>query len=514
MFFEKKEGSYYFMKDQNDFIFKDLLKKTDCFKLELFHLIMLPSQKANIKDLMETLDLSRSSVKRQINEMNIFFEHHLPDVSIEQDAHYNYVLQNKTSFNHSYLFHYLQLHLLEHNNKFRLLLLLATTTVTKFDVCDDLNISDITLYKLLQEVNKALIPFKIRIDSEHSYLFFAGREAHIRLFICALLTTSYQNIRWPFKSISTNSLKYFHSSTQAKRLTSQLNTSQRRIEMILMSLLKRTKRFIFIEDFDQETKGILNVYDTYGTIRLHVFATIDDPTTKEAEFLFTNFIARMFDTSIDERADKIMIGEQLMTLDSPLIALASKLCESFIDSFNINNQRETRYLFMYYIVLYHVFVAYFNFDLKPILKSIYSDTHSQLLEHSEVFTDISAFYQQALMTTHTNPIFSLPANQHQGATLFYSLYQAYYTNPLSILVNYSKDTVGELLITNKIRHIFSEKTITFVNKMENADIIISDSIEGTGEDFSFFYFEDCYDQKTWTDLLNYLQQVIFKRTFI
>lgn len=490
-----------------------LLKKSDYIELEIFQTISRNSTNIDISTLMTEFSLSRSSVKRHVEQLNSILIKLNLEAKIVQDEKYYYCISNKSLIEEKNLFHHVQLFLLENSPTFNLLqLLFNSPSMPKYDYFEKLNISETTFYKLVKHLNEFLNLFSVKIAKRQEHFLLVGDEHHIRFLICAVFNEVYQNIKWPFQNKAVPQLKYYHSLNYSIQLAEKAPSIRIRNKILLTTLNIRTQNEFYTSAFDPLISNIMNIYiNNNYNFNVNSF-TYADTRYEDSELLFSEILLRIFDYSIDDEQSKITIGEQLQKVNNSLVSMCTELLQNFIYKFDILIDEDTHSKLMYYIVFHHVVILYFNFDLSSILKinTLYKEP---LIDRADdAIKDVSTFYSQ-FIHKHNFPAFKTTETKKSVSELLYFILQISYKKTLNVYVHYMKDSIGTLLIATKINTIFNSSSITIVENISNADIIISDCIETSKNNSEYFFFDDIQNKKLWQELFSYLQSNIFKQNF-
>lgn len=492
---------------------KYLLKKSSCIELEIFETISFNSNRVDVTMLMEEFSLSRSSVKRHVEHLNLTFLHLELATNIKQDDKHRFYLSNSAPIEDKNLYHHIQLFLLEGSPSFKLLKLFFNSPPrSKYDYCYALNVSENTFYKLVKDLNVYLKFFSVKIAKSKNNFLLVGDEHNIRFLICALFNEVYQNIKWPFQNNSIPTLKYYHSPCYSSQLEQKENSIKIRNKILLTTLNIRTQNESYVSVSDSTISQIMNVYinnDYKFNVNSFSYA---GTSFEDAELLFSEIILRIFDDSIDSENRKIIIGQNLEELDNSLVLMCAALLKSFIEAFNILVDEDTYAKLMYYTVFHHIVISYFNFELRSILK-INTVYKKPLLDDKDmIIQDISHFYSEFM---HKQKFHAFNTNNYEKSCseLLYFILQINFIKTINVYVQYTKNVIGTLMITNKITVFFNSSSIKIVDDMADADIIISDSIETSKKGSDYFFFGDIQDKLLWQDLFYFLQTKIFKQNF-
>ncbi len=496
----------------------NFLKKQEYTKLKLLQYIG-NKKNTNIQELMVTFNVSRASIKRSIIEINIFLDSS-PDLSlcnIIQDKLFNFSLETSSEQNLTLIYHSYLDELLGNSLSFQIMIVLlnnASISLTKLSSL--LYVSNNHCYKIIDQLNDYLKFYNISIIIQNSTVEIKGEEQNIRFMYWNFLFHGWHNIIWPLKQSTHNLIKNSFSIYREKYLLNKPLSTQVSVDFYFAILYERFNKGhyqpIFMTLSTSIIQTFLDIHDITSTLN---YFPVNTPTIKNQEIELNerksfNLIMRVIDSEIDSNCHKIEIGKKLLELNNPVTLFHKKLNTAFISTYFKKDIENLLPLFMYYTILYHQFSYTYSYSQSDILNKNPLN-NGKLIHMSSSFSLTMTNFIRTFIETYPTASFSLskPAIEMIGL-LHYSLYISHFKDSLSVFVHYSKTPIGNDFIKGKLRHIFSEKSLIFTSNSEDADIIISDSIENAKETSHNFFLEDIYNVSLWKELYSFIQNLLFE----
>lgn len=490
---------------------ENFLKKQEITKLMLFKYVSSNSF-VDILHLSDTFHLSKSSIKRYLSDLNSLLasDSDTRNFQIKQNESFSYYLagSNDEDININYLYFKIQLIFFNNSAIFQLFTILFNSEpITLIEVCKEISISENYCYRLVKKLNNIIKPYSMSISTKHNALRLLGRESDIRIVYFVIFTSIYQNLEWPFITISQ---KKAHTLSSFYNLNSyQMTSITSRIDFLLAILENRIHKTNYIQPMpaciDELTQVFVDCHDL--TAELAYFPTnyplIKNSTTEKNERLFFNLFVRIIDSSIDSDLVKITIGEKLAHLKHPLTDYYLALNQQFLKTFNLSNSKKLLYEFMYYTILHHVYSLYTCLDYQQIIQTNNFDYSSNIPEQINLF--YTAFWDNSNVPNKFFTNYLHVCIQSILTSLFY----IHKKNYLKIYIQYTKSSLGKTLIESQIKNFFNPESIQIIQKLDEADIVISDSNEKKINEIAYFFFTNINNNHSWSKLLAFIQQELF-----
>ncbi|MFS7401471.1 helix-turn-helix domain-containing protein [Carnobacterium maltaromaticum] len=496
----------------------NFLKKQEYTKLKLLQYVG-NKQKTNIQELMITFNLSRASIKRSIIEINIFLDSS-PDLSlcnIIQDQLFNFSLETSSEQNLTTIYHRYLDYLLCSSLSFQIMIIiLNNTSISVNKLSSLLYVSNNHCYKIIDKLNKYLKFYQLTILIQNNRVEIEGEEHNIRFMYWNLLFSGWHNINWPLKRSTHTLIKNSFSIYRKKYLLNKPLSTKVSTDFYLAILYERLNKGHYQTIFKTLSTSIIQAFSDVNDITsaLNNFP-MNTPTIKNKEIELNerkafNLIMRVIDSEIDSSDNKIDIGKKLLKLNNPVTLFHKKLNTDFISIYFKKDVENLLPIFMYYTVLYHQFSFTYSYSQTDVINKNPLNNGKLIHMTSDFSLTITNFIR---IHAETYPTFSFSLSQATLeilGLLHYSLYISYFKDSLSIFVHYSKSPIGKDFIKGKLRHIFNEKSLTFTSDSEQADIIISDSIEAYKATSHTFFLEDIYNVTLWKELYAFIQSLLFE----
>lgn len=500
-------------------MYQHFIKKHDMKKVELFYYLSL-REEVSMQELVSHFNISRSSVKRYIADLNICLIHinsmNLNElIAIEQTSSFEYFLTINNSEELLSLYPKIQLYFLQISPTFQLFdLLFIHNVLTVYEISEILLFSENYCYKVIKQLNNILKDFSLSIEKnkKDSTFFVFGTESNIRFIYLVLFVTPFQSEEWPFSKLSHNYLKESYSNEAKKILGHRPYSTIKRIEYLLAITDRRIRQSHFIAPFHSQISKILSVFMKVHDMtqyQKHFPPSVpiaSDKHIENNERMYFNLFLRIIDGTIDTEEDQLKIGKALVNLDTPITTFYSAYISSLLVVPKQKKMDESKlYEIMYYSLLYHVYSLYATFNPLEVVYITSSESTVNILEREQIIWELNALYVEAMLAPELINGFTAEL----VGPLIMSLKQTYQTKKICIYVQYAREPIGSSIIKKAIHNIFNEKSIQFVTSIEETDIFISDSIEDLSLTKRFFFFEDIRLIQCWKSLFNFLNEQIY-----
>ena len=498
-----------------------LLKKQDFNKLQLFNYISRHEQ-VEINYLAEIFKLSKTTIRRHIADLNSLLKGNgkTSYFQINQTDSSHYYLTPLTQEKFAHLSFKLQSHYLNISPQFQLLaLFFSSHSLTIYQICEALIISENYCYKLIKQLKAILKTVSISINKsvENQSFSLHGSESTIRFMYIWLFLPSYQNISWPFSHLTQDSVRFAYSKADTGPLEHSTRSAKTRIEFILAIIDKRVRHNQLNEPFDETLYSIVQIFMKQHDVSKNIphfpatfpLAVGSEKEVNEREHF--NLIIRTINSSIDTQQDKLNIGEQFTLLNNPITNFYSGFIPAFFKKYNIKKSNDSLFEFMYYTVFTHSYSIYSHFNPMMMTQLNHLDSEIQIItDNTQTFKND---LDDAFSTYSMPPDLITDLTTELVSSVLVTLSQIHKEKVLYLYVQYSRDIVGGAFIQSEIHHFFSAKSIKFVSSIHDADIIISDSNElsATSE---FHFFEDTTRNSSWINLFSFLQRKLYELYFL
>lgn len=494
------------------------MKQSTGKKLELFRYIIIQKPVA-IKELMDVFQLSRTTIKRMLQEVSNDLESLNIEGEIIQYADFSYSFINQSE-DLSGIYHQLTLYYCQQSTIFQLLKLnYLETDLTVPICCQKMNISEAYCYKVINETNSFLKDFHVKIATQQKVLVFSGEEASIRLLGYYLFSHTYLGVKWPFTHI------------QEQQIAQQLTVSYRNfLEKKSFSEKQtfyywhavnslRASQGHMIEELDETNQEILRLltkdYHIFKPKQLY-FSGVS-PENYQKELYFCSFIAQMQLSKVSELSPQLRkIGEQICQLTFPVVSFFKQFMSEFSEYFMLDMSENERSLLMYQLIFPYIRDQYFLYGKDKFVDVVY---HYAVLTYEKTPQRLAVedFLIYFLGEEIAKPYESfLTNNKWFIADILYATTVRLEKKQIKIYIHNSlKGMSGESLIRYRLENLFNPKTIKIVSQIEEADLIISDAVEEErNPESKVFFLEDLNNRHQWENLFDTILAMLEKRVDI
>lgn len=355
------------------------------------------------------------------------------------------------------------------------------------------NYSQSYCYKLINKANDIIkrIGFNCEIRKRTNFISVEGDENQIRLITYLLNATSITfNNEKDYKYLFSSNLSSIHQ----EKVT--------RISKIFDNSLKLGH---FVEQAKNEELEIMDrIYEEIHLGFYNKFAYLEKENTnstylneKMFYYLFTiYYLPEYLSTKI--RND---IGKRLLDLtDNKIVNKALKVIKYLEINYEIPPSFKNTFLF----VLVYRFIITEKLSLNILFYATNSITYT-----NENIKKISLDFQQLYkyeLSENSLEVFSF-----QVTELLYSYVGKIMANPLKISINSTFRANYVIVIRNTLTGIYKSDTLEIIEKVEQADVVISDSIIDIDDSQDFFFLDDIHDLDAWRRLGEFIHEKIIQR---
>ncbi|MGM0123517.1 hypothetical protein IGI37_000889 [Enterococcus sp. AZ194] len=497
---------------------KKLLKQSTGKKLELFRYIII-QKPVSIKELMDVFQFSRTTIKRMLQEVSSDLESLGIEGDIVQSANFSYSFVNRTE-DLSRIYHQLTLFYCQQSTVFQLLKLnYLESDLTVSDCCEKMNISEAYCYKVINETNQFLKDFHIKIVTQQKTLTFDGEEASIRLLGFYLFSHTYLGVEWPFIHIEeqqiTQQLTVSYRNFLDKKSFSEKQTLY---FWYAVNSLRASKGYM-IEEMDAQTQEILRLisidYPIFKPKQLYNFEIT--PEDYQKELYFSTFIVQVQLSKVFELSGHLRkIGNQIRKLDYPIVHLLQQIISEFDQHFDLSMSENEISLLMYQMVFPFIRDRYVSYGKDKFVEVIY---HYASLDYAVSKRRISVIDFLDYFAKEKSPKeykFFVSNNKIFIVGILYATLIRLEKKQIRIYIHNSlKGMSGESLIRYRLENLFNPKTVRIVNHIEEADLIISDSMEEErNPKTKIFFLEDLNNQYQWEHLFDTILALLEERVVV
>lgn len=483
-------------------------------KLNLFKRILYSDQGRVPKDLMDFFDLKNETYRRYIKELQddlkFLFKN---QVILKENSKKKLQIFIKTDITINYIITVLRLDYVKKSSLYiTVFALLKKRYFSISEIAYDLNFSEPTIYKNLTQIKQLLQPFEAEFNLKTGYNF-DGNELGVRYFLY-LTYWNFFNIVYetPFSDnfpiefididylINSFKIKKTLSKTQRTRLTMMLGITSYR-------LVYYKRKYKMSHSFKQD---IMLFYSGDPCLNLEKFNVC--PKTIEDESILLSFLARGLISDIDSFEEKERIVQKYQASNLSI----AKDIERFLELFKTYlafDYKYRDYIESYYLLLFtYINEKHIKFKVDQFL-TVALDRSLDSFKSKKEYLKILPKLEELLLQLPLNfPINSL--EKEKFISLLYIIYEMNrYTKPVPIYIMHTSGIINTAYVKSILLQFFNEHLITFCDDIEEADIIISDAHESSSTSKKSFYFENVFNQETWTSLISFISSYLYKTTF-
>ncbi|ELS0477868.1 helix-turn-helix domain-containing protein [Enterococcus faecalis] len=475
----------------------------DYLRKELSVLFFIINKKqTTTNEISHELELTKRTVRETISTINTHFEEHQKCkdfIVIKKSGSVQIQSAFKlTALNYAYN---LKLQLLKKNTLFNYTILLLTrTSINQTEIINELFISISYLNKLTNTLNKFFSTFNFTISSVKGQYSLIGNEMNIRLFAYLFLQDSFQDIEWPFSSISLESIRENVPEEILIDSHKRSNTKNRSLYILYAILQTRVQNQNYvvqptnklIQELFKMVKENLDIALIFQQDRLGFL----EKKVKNTEIDYFNFLSRIFISDIIPKKDKINLGRIFAKGNHPYCILSIDILKTSSALVKDRISEDDYFLFHYYITLFNTlyFLVGDTLDCFTNLFIPRLSYHSHV--ENEYMSTIKAILANLTISENHKKFLS---------NLLYTLYTSEMTSEVTIYLQLSKDFTASFFIENQLNNLFNSEQIMITDNYSLSDVVITDTLERTASNKKIFYLDSIDNENRWKELLFLIQ---------
>lgn len=491
-----------------------LLKKTSIDRLDFLKLILM-KKRITAKELTDLGGFSQATIRRLFTELNNDFYEVFGNRStiLRQEDQRIYSVLSDLSPNR--LFHEMKLHYLQQTPQFNLLYAIATAQngKTVSDLCATFDISTSYLYQVIREINQMIAGYEVQVARKDDTAFvLEGNEKYIRLLIYVLSIHSYQGLpSHTFIQDNQEAMKFIQAM--------ELSPSEQEQLLLIFSMLKlRLSGGHRLQPMSKESTEILDKFHVSRDIALFqkqfLWDLLEEEEAVWTEIYYLRLMLRVLVYSYETSKQKGLLGKQFWLMDNELTHFCRHIFQSVLETYHVELEEDYYYESFFYFVLLHVFLEAFPLELEDVFVLNFSHRSLNLEVNAEQIETIKAIYKKELNTYFPQflEVFK-PAQYDYMASQLHLLLQLPKIPAVKIFIHYSQNFLGEMMIRQRLAQMFHEDVLQITTDIQQADVILSDSIEYDYEQVPHFFLYDATSKRVWMQLYRYLQKKITEKMF-
>ncbi|WP_301405869.1 helix-turn-helix domain-containing protein, partial [Enterococcus entomosocium] len=380
------------------------------------------------------------------------------------------------------------------------ILLLTRTSLNQTEIINELFISTSYLNKLTNTLNKFFSTFNFTISAVKGQYSLIGNEMNIRLFAYLFLQDSFQDIEWPFSSISLKALRKNVPEEILIKSHTRSNTKNRSLYILYAILQTRVQNQNYvvqptnklIQALFKMVKENLDVALIFQQDRLGLL----EKKVKNTEIDYFNFLSRIFISDIIPKKDKINLGRIFAKGNHPYCILSIDILKTSSALVKDQVSEDDYFLFHYYITLFNT-LYFLVGDTLDCFTNLFIP---RLSYHSHVKNE----YMSTIKATLANLTIS---ENHKKflSNLLYTLYTSEMKSEVTIYLQLSKDFTASFFIENRLSNLFNSEQIMITDNYSLSDVVITDTLERTASNKKIFYLDSIDNENRWKELLFLIQ---------
>lgn len=486
------------------------LSKTEASKVQLLRYLALNNLSAPVDDIAEHFHVSNRTISRRFNDL----KKDCQQVFLEEDLQFtkkngNFSIQLEGEVPLNYVVDYLRLTYIRQSVEFDILNRLLTHKYESIqELADELFLSPPNLYRYLYTLEPLIKKFDMSflfIDNP-SDLNLIYTERRLRLFTYYFYWNFYKGLEIPEALRQQEGQKQLIRTVIGHHL---LPTKQAQISYMAGISRTRIKQGRII-DMESEIFQILTIFTQTNDVS-QSFAFFNElgwnDSTKERHFF--NYLMRLKIAEVDDDQQKHETVTNLLKLNTPIINESRALVEKSLAHLAIRLSDKNLIQFYYHSAIFFVYANYFNIDLPEefgVLRKV--NLYDQEERNTGLIKRVSDFYQEF------NADHRIPEEYDEmvKGVISFSLH-AEEKKKLVIAIQLSKNIMAEPLVKAKLGNIFNPNVLKFTQNVSEADIIVSDSYEGSFPNKAYFYMTNLEDNSQYKQLFHFIENALFVKEF-
>ncbi|WP_213497094.1 helix-turn-helix domain-containing protein [Lactococcus formosensis] len=460
---------------------------------------ILGKDSTSISEISKKFSISKRLVKHSIININSHFTDLLHKKFFIQSNNLGIISINPHYKKTSLLdVNTLKLKLLKENSLFKLCLILITnTSISREKIIKNLYISDIYLDKLIHSLRKYLLTYNIFIKSTKKVFYLTGEEIYIRIFSYIFLFTSFNEIEWPFDSLSK---PFIEEKISELNISSEIVSQNNPSLLYLYSIfyLRNSNGRILSRYISIEEEYILNdIYQLLSEVNLDKKFNLNfSINTNSVEINYFIFLLLLTSSDILTSTLKKKLGSFFLNSNHPYCILTKNIM-----TINLNKDISPEITYyekqIAYILTITLIASYIMEEVAIHFIYLLTMDHIPYLDIKEKNTEYFSHFKER------NKNIAIGKNQlFIISKLFQSSFFSQIKTNLQIFIKITKDISASEHINYKIHQLYNKESIKFTENYEKADIIITDTLDSRIERTNIFYLDSINNIDAWNELLS------------
>ncbi|SPE22951.1 helix-turn-helix domain-containing protein [Latilactobacillus sakei] len=471
--------------------------------LQLFKYIEYADESPTLKEIMLQFSHSKITAIRYLKEIQQDLTELDPQLKlVTADNQYSVVYPVGCSFGATIF--KLRYTYIVRTTKFQVMDALFKNNFSSIQALSEaVNLSPSTIQNIIKSLKRYFQHFHVSISFRGNQNI-VGDPLHIRILTVYTYSAIYRGGLSP--DFVTNRSKY------TLTVKDHLSFSQRH----QIETLKAVTYFDLIQkknivNLTPKLRQLLTAVNTVNPITIELPGFSEQ--TLQDESLLLGSLLRLLVANYDTSADKTVIAQTILALDTDFTNDIQLLLRDFFITFKLE-QTETHFFeSFYYLAIALIYLEFISVDVTDFLEFSISTSafKEENINADPVFKSLQEFLNDEAK------IYPKLLNSTMGTMLnslfFFLLDYNVQIKPLKINVQYTKNFYAANMIIKSLQDVFGP-AITFIDRIDQADFIVSDSYENSETlKGDFFLFNNIFNPHDWSTLLSTVLQQVYGKTF-
>ena len=474
-------------------------------KYKLFKTI-LKNEMTEMRDIKAQLDISSTSVRRCILEINEELSEVFPESNISicfLKTGYSFVANEMQN---SFLLDSMKLYYIKKSNEF---IILNTLILKRYASVNQLalqiNISPSHLYKYIKSIRVFLSQYKLDItfsSDATTNTNLIGTEIHKLYFLSIYYWEIYKIIEFP----------PFLTDHSSLYRTATLSSFQKKRMRQILSVTKHPAIRTNKNKLDPNLKDICKIFSKFN----HNLINSDEADPSELLIPpLENFFIRLFIPEFDSDLTKLRISQSAAQLNNnEIVVLSTTFLDTLFETYPVEPNEFQYNICLYHSLVIHIFLKYVNVDFFNTLESAprLSELSTKELSFVDLEADLLQFYKK--LTTN-NDHYQLDISEvnfvYMGNFSYFLLDYCTDTKKIYIYVELTQNSFSTQMINKNLIAIFGKNNIELTNSQIQADIILTDFYQEGMDTEKIYHFDNPYCNDSWTNVLSFITTMLYKK---
>ena len=496
-------------------MYREFISPAEEKKLEIFK-VVCNSNGVTLVQLSEVLNIPQKSLQKYIYFLNEDLQLLSPHLLLSKN-HYNQYFVDRAEDDEPF-YAKLMYHYLLNSTQYTLIhYLIGRPQMTLTQLCLDLHVSQSHMYRLIKKINQLLDKFQIQIRTDlNNRIVLAGKELDIRIFTYSFLTQSAPADLWLLPSVSHKNVEEFTAFFAVSHFDP---LTKNKLAAFWQAVVSRTIQKKYLPAIPEKYMGLMNFYCFLPEEILEsLFLSADYASEKtlQSEYLYLNFFLHVFLPGVIPQAKNQAIIQEIKHSDTDLVRFFTAMIKNWHDTFAPSQEvAEFEKLLSSCLLVFNLSII-IGIDLLEVWQ-----LEHQLLTENTPSKDKTYEAICNLLLTHVEryPFADLDKEYFEQTQLPYLAHLLYLETQMntpptvSIYIQTTIQYRTKQMIETRIRSIYSKASVTFVNQMEAADLLITDSYEEVIFSEKLVLLSNLQAEQEWAAVFAKINQLMMTKMF-